>query len=116
MSTAIPPVPAQNQETFGDDVAGMGSFFIDAEGAARRVFHKWFWIAPLIVVSIVSCIASLIRLPITQHAMETMPLPSGADPERVQRGIAMGMMFQRILVWFAPVGVAIVYAIEALIL
>ena len=48
MATTMPDSPAQRRETFGDDLAGMGSFYIDPQSAARRVFHKWFWIGPLV--------------------------------------------------------------------
>jgi hypothetical protein len=39
MATTVPGSSAQGRESFGDDIAGIGSFFIDPEGAARRVFH-----------------------------------------------------------------------------
>ncbi len=84
--------------------------------AAQRVFSKWFWVGPLIVVSIIAIVTSYMRLPITQHAMENMPMPPNANPEQFQRGIEMGMMAQRIFVWLAPVLTVILYAISALIL
>ena len=40
-------------ENFGSDLAGMGSFLIEPAGAAKRVYRKWFWVMPLIVIGIV---------------------------------------------------------------
>jgi hypothetical protein len=116
MSTMVPELPAERPESFGDNLAGMGSFLVDPAGAARRVFSKWFWLGPLIVVSIVGVVAGLIRMPIAQHVLETMPMPPNATPEQYQRGISIGMMVQRIFVWCSPVLVAILYAFSALIL
>ncbi len=116
MSTMVPDVPAEQPESFADDLAGMGNFFIDPAGAARRVFTKWFWVGPLIIISIVSIIAGYMMLPITQHVMEVTPAPPNVAPEQYQRGLAIGMMVQRVFMWLAPVLVAVTYAIEALIL
>ncbi len=112
MSTLAPDLPAGQRESIGDDVAGMFSFYIDPAGAARRVHHKWFWIAPLILVSIVSIITGIVRIPVVEHAMETMQMPGNTTPEQ----LATIMKWQRILVWIAPIGAALVYAFDALIL
>jgi hypothetical protein len=111
-----PEMPVNQPENFGDDLAGMGSFLIDPAGAARRVFSKWFWVGPLILVSIIAIVTSLVRLPITQHVLETMPMPPNANPEQFQRGIAMGMTVQHIFAWLSPVLTAFLYALSALIL
>ncbi len=112
MSTLAQGLPAGQHESFSDDVAGMGSFYVDPAGAARRIHHKWFWVGPLIVVSAVSVITGLIRMPIIEHAMESMQMPGNAGPEQ----LATVMKWQRLLVWAAPVGAALVYAFNALIL
>ncbi len=116
MSTMVPELPADRHESFGDDLAGMGSFFIDPAGAARRVFHKWFWIGPLILFSIVSIIAGYIVMPIAQHTMETMPTPPNVSPEQFQKSLEIGMMFQRILMWCAPITAVVIYAFDALVM
>ncbi len=116
MSTMVPDLPANEPESFGDDLAGMGSFFIDPGGAAKRVFTKWFWVGPLVIVAIVSIIVGAMMLPITQHVMEVTPPPPNVPPEQYQRGLAMGMMAQRVFLWVAPALVALTYVIEALIL
>lgn len=112
MSTLAPDLPAGQRESIGDDVAGMFSFYIDPPGAARRVHHKWFWVGPLILVSIVSIVAGIVRMPVVEHAIETMQMPGNATPEQ----LATIMKWQRILVWIAPIGAALVYAFDALIL
>lgn len=112
MSTLAPDLPAGQRESIGDDVAGMFSFYIDPAGAARRLPHKWFWVAPLILVSVVSIIAGLVRMPVVEHAFETMQMPGNATPEQLGAIIK----WQRVLVWIAPVGAALVYAFDALVL
>jgi hypothetical protein len=102
-------------ETFADDLAGMGSFFIDPAGAARRVFHKWFWIAPLIVFSIVSATATYLMMPMVQHALEVSPIPAGASPDQYQRGMDIALTFQRISMYFSPVIVAVILVLQALV-
>jgi hypothetical protein len=102
-------------ETLGDDLAGMGSFFIDPQSAARRLFHKWFWIGPLVVFSIVSVIASYLMMPIVQHVLEVAPLPAGANPEQYQRGMDMAMTVQRISMYFSPAITAVIMALQALV-
>lgn len=116
MSTTVPELPAEGRESFADDLAGMGNFFIDPEGAAKRVFRKWFWIGPLIVASLVAIVAGYIRIPITQHVVETMPLPANASPEQYQRGMELSQKLQWIFLWAAPVAAAALYALDALIL
>ena len=116
MAATAPGIPAQQPESFASDFAGMGSFFIDPAGAAKRVHSKWFWVGPAIVVSIVSLIAGIMMTPIVQHAIESMPVPPNANPEQFQKGIAMSVTIQRIAVYFAPIIVLAMMAIQALVI
>lgn len=116
MSTMAPELPSERTESFGDDLAGMGSFFIDPPGAARRVLTKWFWIGPLIVVSIVWFVSGYLTLPMTQHVMEITPPPANVSPEQYQRSLEIGMTIQRFAMWLTPVFTAVIYCLEALIL
>lgn len=116
MSTLVPDLPLKPRETFGDDLAGMGSYFIDPEGAARRAFHKWFWVGPLIVVSIIAIVTQLARLPIMQQVMETMPIPNGLSPGQWEKQTQMSIMIQHIAVWFSPVLILIIYAFQTVVL
>jgi hypothetical protein len=115
MATTVPGSSAQS-ENFASDLAGMGSFFIDPPGAARHVFHKWFWIGPLAIFSIVSVIASYLMLPIVQHVLEVSPIPAGSNPEQYQRGMDMAMTIQRGSMYFSPVIVAVILALQALVI
>ncbi len=112
MSTSAPELPTGQHESFGDDLAGMGSFYIDPAGAARRVHHKWFWVGPLILVSIVSIVAAIIQTPLLEHAMESMQTSGDANPQQ----LAMVMKWRPFAIWGSPLGVALGYAFNALIL
>src|SRR5581483_7680882 len=116
MSTAAPDLPVEQRESFASDLAGMGNFLIDPSGAAKRVFSKWFWIGPLILFSVVSIVVASLMIPITQHVLETMPLPPNVSPEQFQRSRDIGATIQRVAMWCSPIWTAAIYAIEALIL
>jgi hypothetical protein len=113
MATTMPGSSAQS-ETLANDLAGMGSFFIDPPGAARRIFHKWFWIGPLVVFSIVSMVASYLMLPMVQHVLEVSPIPAGSSPEQYQSGMDVAMTIQRVSMYFSPAIVAVILALQAL--
>lgn len=115
MSATASGLPADRPESFADDIAGMGSFFIDPSGAARRVFRKWFWLGPVILISIVSAIAIYMRMPYTQHVMEMTPM-QGANPDQLQKRIDISMMMQRVFIYLSPLFTAALMAIQALIL
>lgn len=116
MSTLVPDLPLQPRESFADDLVGMGSFFIDPEGAAKRAFHKWFWIGPLIVVSIIAIVTQMVRLPITQEVMQTMQLPNGVTEQQWDKQMQVSLMIQHIAVWASPVIVIILYLFQAAVL
>ncbi|MBV8895069.1 MAG: YIP1 family protein [Acidobacteriaceae bacterium] len=116
MSTLVPDLPLEPHESFADDLVGMGSFFIDPEGAAKRAFHKWFWIGPLIVVSIIAIATQLVRLPITQEVMQTMQLPNGVTEQQWEKQMQISLMIQHIAVWVSPIIVIVLYAFQAVVL
>jgi hypothetical protein len=115
MSTIAPEFPVEHGETLVFDLAGMPSFLIDPQAAAKRVFTKWFWVGPLILFSLVSFIASYLMMPMIQHVLEVSPIPANTSPEQYQKGIDMGMKIQHITMYLAPLTVAALYAIQTLI-
>lgn len=116
MGTMAPDLPASSGETFASDLTGMGSFLMDPSGAARHVHSKWFWVAPLLLFAIVSILASFIMLPMTRHVMEVAPLPSGVSPEQYQKSMEIGLTIQKVSMYFSPLLVALIFAIQAAVL
>jgi hypothetical protein len=55
-------------------------------------------------------------MPIVRHVLEVAPIPDGVTPERYQRGIAIGTMIQKVAVFLAPVGAALIFSLQAAIL
>lgn len=100
-------------ESFGSNAAGMLNFLIDPKAAAPRLFTKWFWIAPLLLFTLVSVTGNLIVTPMVQHVLETQPTPAGANPETSQSQIATGMKIQRVAGAVFPI---IMVAFQALVL
>ena len=116
MSTTVSGLPAQRPETLADDIAGMGSFFIDPPGAAQRIFRKWFWLGPLVLISIISAIAIYIRMPFIQHVMEVAPTSASLSPDQLQKRIDITITMQRVSMYLTPVLTGIFMAVQALIL
>lgn len=106
MSTVTSGLRNDSPESVGDNIAGMGSFFLDPQGAARRLFHKWFWLGPVIVLSVLAVVAGLLIQPMLQHVMENAPIPPGANPEQYQHAMQVGVTVQRIFLYCAPLLVA----------
>src|SRR5579884_3335552 len=116
MATLVPDMPREQPESFAADLAGMGNFFIDPAGAAKRVFSKWFWIGPVVVYSIVSITAGYLLMPMVRHVLEVSPIPPNVSPEQYQRSLEIGLLIQRILVFCAPLTSAALFALSAVIL
>jgi hypothetical protein len=116
MSTLVPDLPLEPRESFADDLIGMGSFFVDPEGAAKRATHKWFWVGPFVICTIIAIVTQLIRLPVTQQVMETMPLPNGVTEAQWDKQMHISMMIQSIAVWCSPFLVLAIFAIQAVLL
>ena len=116
MSTTVSGLPTDRPESLADDIVGMGNFLIDPVGAARCVFRKWFWLGPLVLISIVSTIAIYMRMPIMQHVLEVAPPPLNLSPEQFQKNIGIAMTVQRVSMYLTPVLTGVFMAIQALIL
>jgi hypothetical protein len=116
MGTLAPEQPADSNESFPSNLAGIFSFLFDPESAARRVHTKWFWIGPLILFSIISVIASLVIMPMARHVMEIAPLPQGSTPEQFQKGLSIALLVMRVTMYLAPVVAALIFAIQTAVL
>lgn len=113
MATVAPGVPEETRETFISDLSGMGNFFIDPAGAAPYVFRKWFWVGPLVVMSIVAMVVQSQMIPLIQHVMEVSPIPANTNPAQYQKGIQMAMTIQHVVLFIMPVFIAAILAIQA---
>ncbi|MGC2661238.1 MAG: YIP1 family protein [Bryobacteraceae bacterium] len=116
MATSVPDLPAPHSESFFDDFVGMFNFFMDPRAAARRLPSKWFWVAPVILMSIMAIVAGIMMQPIVRHVLEVTPAPASVPPEQYQRSMAIGIKIAQIGVFLAPLGVLATVAIDALVL
>jgi Yip1 domain len=116
MATFAPDLPAGEPETFGNDLAGIPNFYIDPVGAGRRLHTKWFWVGPLVVISIAGIIIAAFMMPIVQHVMEIAPIPEGQTAEQHQKGMEIGLTFVKVFSFLSPVIAAAMLALEAAIL
>ena len=67
MATKAEALPSE-PTSFASDLAGIPSFLIDPESAARRVRSKWFWVGPIVLSAII-----------------TLPSPNTSFPMRYMR-------------------------------
>jgi hypothetical protein len=101
---------------FLTDFAGITDFLIDARGAARRLPRKLFWIAPIVVVSIIMLVCGVMNFPIVQQAMTNQPPPANVSPEQFQNQMRIGFMIQRVATFFSPVLLIVILAISSLVI
>ena len=113
MATVAPGLPQENRETLAQDVSGMGNFLIDPAGAAPCVFRKWFWVGPMLVVSMVAVTVQWLMLPIVQHVLEVAPVPANTNPEQYQKSMQIALTIQRAGMFATPLIMLAMTAIQA---
>lgn len=108
---APPPQPVANLK---EGILGLLNVYIDPVSTARRVPLKWFWIYPLIVLSIVSTIVQSQLIPFTLQAMRMDP-PNGASGEQLDRIISMTSTISHVAAYCSPLIILLFTAIAALL-
>jgi Yip1-like protein len=116
MATIASNLPSGEHETFASDLAGVFSFLMDPTGAARRLDRKWFWITPLLILSIASAIYTFVSGPMVAHFLETSPIPPNVTPEQYAQQMRMSAMIYRVLPLLMPVMIVVVALIQAAVL
>jgi hypothetical protein len=110
---------SKNQElpdepsSFASNLAGIPSFLIDPEGAAKRVRSKWFWVTPLLLWCIIAVVVSIYLAPIAIHAAAVSAPPDGITSEQYAKNMAIGM---KVGSFISPITVAVISALAALLL
>lgn len=89
--------------TAKDDLIGLLNVFVDPASTAKQLHHKWFWVWPVLITSIVFLIVGFLLLPITLHVMEVDPATAsrmGQIRDTVEKT-------QKIAVGFTPVFIVV---------
>ena len=100
------------KNSLATDVAGLPSFLIDPEAAARRVRSKWFWIVPSVLSLIIGVLVFEHNVPYMLHAASVSPLPDGVTSEQFMKGVGIQAKFGP---FFLPL-ILVFYAFDAGIL
>ena len=108
---APPPQPAASLK---EGLLGLGNVYIDPVSTARRVQLKWFWVYPLLVLSIISTIVQLQLIPFTMQAMRVDP-PNGVSGEQLDRVLSMTSTVSNIAAYCSPILILLFTAIAALL-
>ena len=101
---------------FLNDFAGVTDFLIDARGAARRLPRKLFWIAPIVIVSIIALVCGIANFPIVQQAIANQPPPANVSPEQFQNQMRIVFVLTKVAVYCSPLLMVVVMAISALVI
>lgn len=94
--------PAPDATPLPSDFSAMLNVFIDAATTVKKVGGKWFWVWPVVIVSIVSVLVGLGLTPISLRVVQQNP-PAGVSAEQMQRAASMSSMFAYISVFVTPV-------------
>jgi hypothetical protein len=108
-----PAAPApQPSASFKEGILGLVNVYLDPVSTARRVQLKWFWVYPLVVLSIISTIVQLQLIPFTMQAMRMDP-PNGASGEQLQRMLSMTATISHIAAYCTPLIILLFSCIAA---
>ncbi|MGA3027016.1 MAG: YIP1 family protein [Bryobacteraceae bacterium] len=108
---APPPEPTASLK---EGLLGLVNVYIDPASTARRVQLKWFWVYPLVVLSIVSTIVQLRMIPFTIQAMRVDP-PNGISGEQLDRVLSMTTTISTVSAYCMPLLILLFTAIGALL-
>src|ERR1700737_3285789 len=89
--------------TAKDDLIGLMNVFVDPATTAKRLHHKWFWVWPVLITSIVFLTIGFLMLPITLHVMEVDP-STAARMDQIRSTV---QTTQKIAISFTPVFIVI---------
>ena len=118
-SAAPTPQPAASLK---DGILGLLNVYIDPAATAKRVQLKWFWIYPLIVLSIIMIVVQLQMIPFTMQAMRMDP-PNGISGAQLERTLSITGTVSRvaaycmplILLFFSSIGALLVLAFGSMV-
>lgn len=115
MATKTDQLPMETAG-FASDLAGVPSFFIDPEGAAKRVHSKWFWVVALLVTGIIGIAVGVYMMPMIMHVMDMAPIRDGVTQEQQNQAIAISKIVTKVAVYLSPILATVFWAITAGIL
>ncbi len=116
MAIAASPAPSERYESLANDFTGMWNFLVDPVAAARRLPRKWFWIAPVLALSIAAFAYMFVMTPIMEHFLQTAPMPADAPPEQFAKRLQITMGILRIETFAMPVIIVLMALIQSGIL
>ena len=80
--------PAPVRASIPDVVSGMLNAFVDPAAMAKQAAKKGFWIGPLLLLSVVAIVFSLLTVPIALRVMQMNP-PPNLTREQFERAFPM---------------------------
>jgi len=94
----------------------MLNILIDPKASVDRFAGKKFaWVAPVLLMGVVSAVISWLTVPIVIRIMMLNP-PEGVQPDQLEQSIGMIAMFQKVASVFSPVVIAVMLLLSAAVL
>ncbi len=106
--------PPQPSASLKEGLLGLINVYIDPASTARRVQLKWFWVYPLVVLSIISTIVQLQLIPFTMQAMRMDP-PNGISGEQLAKTLSITATVSNVAAYCTPLIILLFSCIAALL-
>ena len=115
-SASLAPSPAEPVASPKEGLLGLVGVYYDPAGTARRVQMRWFWIYPLIVVSVVLALVQLQMVPYIIPALKAQFVEQGMSGEQLSRTLSIAGTWTTISAYLMPLLMAFFAAIGALLM
>ena len=86
--------------------AGLMNVFVDPSITAKAIPRSYFWLWPIILMSIVAVTFAVISSPIVSEVLRTHP-PEGMDPAQYARSLPMIQLVTKVMMYLSPLWIVI---------
>lgn len=93
---------AEETPSAASGILGMFNAFIDPAGLAKAAKAKWFWVWPLIVLSIIFIVVGNLMLPYTLQLGEARMAQQNIPPERMESARNMTHLITQAITYLVP--------------
>lgn len=81
--------------------AGLMNVFVDPSITAKAIPRNYFWLWPVLIMTIASLVFAVISSPIVSEVLRTHP-PEGMDPAKWAQSLPMIQLFTTVMLFLSP--------------
>src|SRR5712671_4084298 len=82
---------------------GMFNAFVDPQGLAKRVPAKWFWVGPVITVTIIFVVVGYLMAPFTSQMIDVQMAQRNMPPEQLEKAKSVAHIIGKVTMFAIPV-------------